>query len=203
MALVDILNVPFTKILWSALILTHILQVCSTSDQLAVCLLFFFLVKFYHIFLLCLHNHFFPGMFSWFPIFFPLKAPMKLKEGDKLELHFWRLNNSKEVWYVYINYFSTVQFTFHIWTHLPNNCLHFTGTNGVSQIQSRFQFTILMEDHIQLAYNELFSEDKNKLEFEIPTYFISFRNLNFYFKKTNQPALWAKNWKISAVNVAR
>lgn len=40
-----------------------------------------------------------PGMFSWFPIFFPLKAPMKLKEGDKLELHFWRLNNSKEVWY--------------------------------------------------------------------------------------------------------
>ena len=50
-----------------------------------------------------------------------------------------------------------------------------------------------MEDHIQLAYNELFSEDKNKLEFEIPTYFISFRNLNFYFKKTNQPALWAKN----------
>ena len=43
---------------------------------------------------------FFPGMFSWFPIFFPLKAPMKLKEGDKLELHFWRLNNSKEVWYV-------------------------------------------------------------------------------------------------------
>ena len=49
-----------------------------------------------------------------------------------------------------------------------NNCLHFTGTNGVSQIQSRFQFTILMEDHIQLAYNELFSEDKNKLEFEIP-----------------------------------
>ena len=101
MALVDILNVPFTKILWLALILTHILQVCSTSDQLAVCLLFF-LVKFYHIFLLCLHYHFFPGMFSWFPIFFPLKAPMKLKEGDKLELHFWRLNNSKEVWYVYI-----------------------------------------------------------------------------------------------------
>ena len=25
-----------------------------------------------------------------------------------------------------------------------------------------------MEDHIQLAYNELFFEDKNKLEFEIP-----------------------------------
>ena len=53
---------------------------------------------------------FFPGMFSWFPIFFPLKAPMKLKEGDKLELHFWRLNNSKEVWYV--NYFFSCLFTF-------------------------------------------------------------------------------------------
>ena len=115
-----------------------------------------------------LHYHFFPGMFSWFPIFFPLKAPMKLKEGDKLELHFWRLNNSKEVWYVYIIFqlFCVILYSN---THLPNNdCLHFTGTNGVSQIQSRFQFTILMEDHIQLAYNELFSEDKNKLEFEIP-----------------------------------
>ena len=68
----------------------------------AFCLLFF-LVKFYHIYFYFVYIIIFlPGMFSWFPIFFPLKAPMKLKEGDKLELHFWRLNNSKEVWYVYI-----------------------------------------------------------------------------------------------------
>lgn len=39
------------------------------------------------------------GMFSWFPIFFPLKAPVKLFKGNEVELHFWRLNNSKQVWY--------------------------------------------------------------------------------------------------------
>ena len=41
----------------------------------------------------------FLGMFSWFPIFFPLRNPVKLHQGDEVELHFWRLNNSKQVWY--------------------------------------------------------------------------------------------------------
>ena len=41
----------------------------------------------------------FLGMFSWFPIFFPLRNPVKLKKGDEVELHFWRLNNGKQVWY--------------------------------------------------------------------------------------------------------
>jgi len=40
-----------------------------------------------------------PGMFSWFPIFFPLRNPVKLKQSDEIELHFWRLNNGKQVWY--------------------------------------------------------------------------------------------------------
>lgn len=40
-----------------------------------------------------------PGMFSWFPIFFPLRNPVKCKPGDEIELHFWRLNNAKQVWY--------------------------------------------------------------------------------------------------------
>ncbi|CAB4054877.1 PRMT5 [Lepeophtheirus salmonis] len=39
------------------------------------------------------------GMFSWFPIFFPLKTPVKLKKDDQVELHFWRINNGKNVWY--------------------------------------------------------------------------------------------------------
>ena len=30
-------------------------------------------------------------MFSWFPILFPLKEPLQLKQGDLLTLHFWRL----------------------------------------------------------------------------------------------------------------
>ena len=34
-----------------------------------------------------------------FPIFFPLKAPVKLSKNDEVELHFWRLNNTKQVWY--------------------------------------------------------------------------------------------------------
>eukprot|EP00096_Caligus_rogercresseyi_P011740 TRINITY_DN4721_c0_g1_i1.p1 TRINITY_DN4721_c0_g1~~TRINITY_DN4721_c0_g1_i1.p1 ORF type:complete len:624 (+),score=187.06 TRINITY_DN4721_c0_g1_i1:30-1874(+) len=39
------------------------------------------------------------GMFSWFPIFFPLRSPVKLRKGDDVELHFWRINNGKNVWY--------------------------------------------------------------------------------------------------------
>ncbi len=38
-------------------------------------------------------------MFSWFPIFFPLKTPLKISKGQQIELNFWRVNNGKEVWY--------------------------------------------------------------------------------------------------------
>ncbi|XP_076246806.1 protein arginine N-methyltransferase 5 [Calliopsis andreniformis] len=40
-----------------------------------------------------------PEMFSWFPIFFPIKEPVQLKAGDQLVVHFWRQCNSKSVWY--------------------------------------------------------------------------------------------------------
>lgn len=39
------------------------------------------------------------GMFSWFPIFFPIKEPVYLKSGQKLVVHFWRLSDKKNVWY--------------------------------------------------------------------------------------------------------
>ncbi|XP_049813018.1 protein arginine N-methyltransferase 5 isoform X1 [Schistocerca nitens] len=39
------------------------------------------------------------GMFSWFPIFFPLREPVHLRAGEQLEVHFWRLSNKKSVWY--------------------------------------------------------------------------------------------------------
>jgi protein arginine N-methyltransferase 5 len=42
------------------------------------------------------HN---PGMFSWFPIFFPLREPIQMKKDDDLTLHFWRLVSKKSVWY--------------------------------------------------------------------------------------------------------
>nr|XP_034196482.1 protein arginine N-methyltransferase 5 isoform X2 [Osmia lignaria] len=40
-----------------------------------------------------------PGMFSWFPIFFPIKEPVQLKAGDQIVVHFWRQCSSKNVWY--------------------------------------------------------------------------------------------------------
>lgn len=40
-----------------------------------------------------------PGMFSWFPMYFPIKDPVYLRRGDKLVVHFWRLSNTKNVWY--------------------------------------------------------------------------------------------------------
>eukprot|EP01111_Echinosteliopsis_oligospora_P016075 TRINITY_DN6562_c0_g1_i1.p1 TRINITY_DN6562_c0_g1~~TRINITY_DN6562_c0_g1_i1.p1 ORF type:complete len:633 (+),score=164.75 TRINITY_DN6562_c0_g1_i1:120-2018(+) len=39
------------------------------------------------------------GMFSWFPIYFPLRHPMHVSQGQKLEVHFWRNLNTKKVWY--------------------------------------------------------------------------------------------------------
>lgn len=39
------------------------------------------------------------GMFSWFPIYFPLKEPMYVKKSSLIRLHFWRCVNSKKVWY--------------------------------------------------------------------------------------------------------
>jgi len=40
-----------------------------------------------------------PGMFSWFPIFFPLQTPVYLKKGELLETNFWRCVNRTHVWY--------------------------------------------------------------------------------------------------------
>eukprot|EP00850_Spirogloea_muscicola_P006972 SM000034S12726 [mRNA] locus=s34:430977:437706:+ [translate_table: standard] len=38
-------------------------------------------------------------MFSWFAIFFPLRHPMYIPAGSKLELHFWRCHSATKVWY--------------------------------------------------------------------------------------------------------
>uniref|UniRef100_A0A8C9VME5 Protein arginine N-methyltransferase 5 n=1 Tax=Scleropages formosus TaxID=113540 RepID=A0A8C9VME5_SCLFO len=40
-----------------------------------------------------------PGMFSWFPILFPIKQPIPLSRGDDVCVRFWRCNNGKKVWY--------------------------------------------------------------------------------------------------------
>lgn len=40
-----------------------------------------------------------PGMFSWFPAFFPIKHPIYCPEGGKINLHFWRKVSKTKVWY--------------------------------------------------------------------------------------------------------
>ncbi|XP_004501256.1 protein arginine N-methyltransferase 1.5-like [Cicer arietinum] len=40
-----------------------------------------------------------PNMFSWFAIFFPLRTPICVKPGSKLEVDFWRCCGTTKVWY--------------------------------------------------------------------------------------------------------
>ncbi|XP_061346203.1 protein arginine N-methyltransferase 1.5-like [Gastrolobium bilobum] len=40
-----------------------------------------------------------PNMFSWFAIFFPLRTPICVDPGSKLEVHFWRCCGPSKVWY--------------------------------------------------------------------------------------------------------
>lgn len=39
------------------------------------------------------------GMFSWFPIFFPIRIPIHLPKQSKVDIHVWRLTDSTKVWY--------------------------------------------------------------------------------------------------------
>lgn len=40
-----------------------------------------------------------PGMFSWFPILFPVRTPLYLKKGCRVVVDFWRCVSSKNIWY--------------------------------------------------------------------------------------------------------
>ncbi|KAM9510382.1 protein arginine N-methyltransferase 5 [Guaruba guarouba] len=40
-----------------------------------------------------------PGMFSWFPIFFPIKQPLPIRAGEDITVAFWRCSTPKKVWY--------------------------------------------------------------------------------------------------------
>lgn len=43
-----------------------------------------------------------PGMFSWFPIFFPLMAPLKVPRGGRITIHMWRCVTATKVWYEWV-----------------------------------------------------------------------------------------------------
>ncbi|CAO3625255.1 unnamed protein product [Mucor fragilis] len=40
-----------------------------------------------------------PGMFSWFPIYFPIRTPVQVPKESTVSLQFWRLTDAKKVWY--------------------------------------------------------------------------------------------------------
>uniref|UniRef100_A0A0E0N9K8 Protein arginine N-methyltransferase n=1 Tax=Oryza rufipogon TaxID=4529 RepID=A0A0E0N9K8_ORYRU len=40
-----------------------------------------------------------PNMFSWFPIFFPLRKPIYIPSKTPIEVHFWRCCGATKVWY--------------------------------------------------------------------------------------------------------
>lgn len=42
------------------------------------------------------------GMFSWFPIYFPLRTPVLIKPGQLLKSHWWRCHNDMKVWYEWV-----------------------------------------------------------------------------------------------------
>ncbi|ORZ00647.1 PRMT5 arginine-N-methyltransferase-domain-containing protein [Syncephalastrum racemosum] len=40
-----------------------------------------------------------PGMFSWFPIFFPIRTPLQVPAHSNVSIQFWRATDEKKVWY--------------------------------------------------------------------------------------------------------
>ncbi|CAK1548334.1 unnamed protein product [Leptosia nina] len=43
-----------------------------------------------------------PGMISWFPVFIPIKTPIRVKKGETINATFWRCVDSRRVWYEWI-----------------------------------------------------------------------------------------------------
>lgn len=39
------------------------------------------------------------GMFSWFPLYMPLRQPVLVPDNSKVAVHFWRHVSSHKVWY--------------------------------------------------------------------------------------------------------
>lgn len=43
-----------------------------------------------------------PGMISWFPVFIPIKTPLRVHKGETIIARFWRCVDSRRVWYEWI-----------------------------------------------------------------------------------------------------
>lgn len=40
-----------------------------------------------------------PGMFSWFPMYFPCTQPLSVLAGDEVDVHMWRCVDGRQMWY--------------------------------------------------------------------------------------------------------
>lgn len=43
--------------------------------------------------------HFSDGMFSWFPLYFPLREPLHAARNEPINVAMWRLASSNKAWY--------------------------------------------------------------------------------------------------------
>ncbi|CAG9783121.1 unnamed protein product [Diatraea saccharalis] len=43
-----------------------------------------------------------PGMISWFPVFIPIKTPLRVHKGETITATFWRCIDTRRVWYEWI-----------------------------------------------------------------------------------------------------
>ncbi|CAG4924790.1 unnamed protein product [Colias eurytheme] len=43
-----------------------------------------------------------PGMISWFPVFIPIRTPLRVQKGDTIKATFWRCVDSRRVWYEWL-----------------------------------------------------------------------------------------------------
>eukprot|EP00111_Clytia_hemisphaerica_P007903 TCONS_00022950-protein len=63
-----------------------------------------------------------PGMFSWFPAYFPIKKPIYCPKGGTITLHFWRKVSKTKVWYEWCYTSPT-----HTAIHNPNGRSYWIG----------------------------------------------------------------------------
>ncbi|KAJ0181084.1 hypothetical protein K1T71_003169 [Dendrolimus kikuchii] len=43
-----------------------------------------------------------PGMISWFPVFIPIRTPIRVQKGEVIKATFWRCVDSRRVWYEWV-----------------------------------------------------------------------------------------------------
>ncbi|GMF37960.1 unnamed protein product [Phytophthora lilii] len=65
------------------------------------------------------------GMFSWFPIYFPLRQPLRFQKGEEVVVNFWRLESNNRVWYEWST--SSGDGKHHVPIHNPNGRSYWIG----------------------------------------------------------------------------